>query len=180
MFVCFRIFSRHHKHFRTCTVCHTHTHTEPYSVTTIGSRDNGLDPHIPNPRRSESPLPRSIPPPSIIRQSPRESDKSDSNPEIYYSNPSDMAERGGGRALNDEGVFVDTQRMSVSSGDSGREPGVRPLMGDRELCVCVVMPDMGHWSGCRWGESHGDKRYHWFLYIYAGSKQVHVPSTKHR
>ena len=47
-----------------------------------------------------------------------------------------MVEHGGGRALNDEGVFVDTQRISVSSGDSGREPGVRPLMGDRKLCVC--------------------------------------------
>jgi len=39
-----------------------------------------------------------------------------------------MNERSGGRALNDEGTFVDTQRNSVSSGDSG--PGLRPRMGE--------------------------------------------------
>ena len=110
-----------------------------------------------------------------------------------------MAERGGGRALNDEGVFVDTQRMSVSSGDSGREPGVRPLMGDRELCVCVVMPDMGHWSGYRWGvvscvyvllcqtraigvsAGGGSPMVTKDTYTFMQAlSRYHVPSTKHR
>ena len=109
---------------------HSHTHTEPYSITTIGSRGNGLDPHIPNSRRSESPRPATtIPPPSIIRAPPREPGDS-SGSDIYYSTPAELAERGGGRTLNGEGVFVDIQRTSVSSGDSGRESGVRPRMGE--------------------------------------------------
>ncbi len=113
----------------THTHTHIHTHTEPYSVTTIGSRGNGLDPHIPNSRRSESPRPiATIPPPSIIRAAPREDS---SGSEVYYSTPAELAERGG-RALNGEGMFVDTQRTSVSSGDSGKELGVRPRFDNCE------------------------------------------------
>ena len=76
-----------------------------------------------------------IPPPAIIRQPPRDIESSSSSSDVYYSTPAELAERGSGRVLNEQGVFVDQEkvRSSVSSADSNKEPGLRPRLGDGEI-----------------------------------------------
>ena len=119
----------------------------PYSVTTITPID--ADTHTSHSqRRSESPpliMTLPIPPPPILHQ-PWRTETENESAGIYYSVPSEMSDTGASRVLSEHGTFVDQERRtstSHSSVDSGREGGLRPLLGEgtEELdssCVAVV------------------------------------------
>lgn len=110
---------------------------EPYSVTTISAPEDGAVHLSSNSRSSESPLPPSmsgtIPPPSIIRQSRRQLNSSGSD--AYYSTPAEIAERGAGRMLNEEGVFVDREVHTSHSSIDSKDHGLRPRLGEGQLVL---------------------------------------------
>lgn len=120
----------------------------PYSVTTITPIDT--DTHTSHSQqRSESPpliMTLPIPPPPILHQ-PWRTDTDNESVGIYYSVPSEMSDTGMSRVLSEHGTFVDQERRtstSHSSVDSGREGGLRPLLGEgteagarlHPLCLC--------------------------------------------
>ena len=114
---------------------------EPYSVTTISAPEDGEMYMSSNSRSSESPLPPpmsgTIPPPSIIRQPRRQLS---SGSDVYYSTPAEIAERGAGRMLNEEGVFVDRDRELVHTSHSSvdsKDHGLRPKLGESKHESCV-------------------------------------------